>query len=58
MDMDVIDRLNATSGEVTEFPFPYPENGMREFPLDVQGRMWFVSPPNNKVGYFVVAVGR
>jgi hypothetical protein len=27
---------------------------MKEFFLDAQGRLWWGSPPNNKVGYFVV----
>jgi len=26
---------------------------MKEFFLDAQGRMWYGSGPNNKVGYFV-----
>ena len=25
---------------------------MREFFLDSQGRMWFATPTNNRVGYF------
>jgi hypothetical protein len=28
---------------------------MKEFFLDAQGRMWYGSAPNNKVGYFVPA---
>ena len=28
------------------------ENTMREFYYDSQGRMWWTSPANNKVGYF------
>jgi hypothetical protein len=28
---------------------------MREFYLDAQGRMWFGTPANNKVGYFYLA---
>jgi hypothetical protein len=31
------------------------ENTMREFILDAQGRMWFGTPANNKVGYFYLA---
>ena len=27
---------------------------MREFYLDDQGRMWFGTPANNKVGYFYI----
>jgi hypothetical protein len=26
---------------------------MKEFFLDAQGRMWYGSGPNNKVGYFI-----
>ena len=28
---------------------------MREFLPDAQGRMWWASPANNKVGYFYMA---
>jgi hypothetical protein len=28
---------------------------MRDFFMDAQGRMWFGSPVNDKVGYFYVA---
>jgi streptogramin lyase len=40
---------------VTEYPFPQAENTLREFYLDAQGRMWFGTPANNKVGYFYLA---
>jgi len=30
---------------------------MRELFLDAQGRMWFGTPPNNKVGYSTLADG-
>jgi streptogramin lyase len=53
--MDVIGRLDPATGHVTEYPFPHSENTMREFFLDSQGRMWFASPANNKVGYFFLA---
>jgi len=52
-----VGRLNPRTGEVIEYPFPYSENSMREFHLDAEGRMWFGTPPNNKVGYFVLAPG-
>jgi virginiamycin B lyase len=52
-EMDVIGRLNPKTGKVTEFPYAHPENMMKEFFLDVQGRMWYGSAPNNEVGYFV-----
>ena len=43
------------TGHVTEYPFPQSENTLREFFTDAQGRMWFGSPANNKVGYFYLA---
>jgi len=52
--MDVIGRLDPDTGEVTEFPIPHAENSMRDFFLDAQGRMWFGSPANDRVGYFYV----
>lgn len=53
--MDLIGRLNTTTGNVTEYPFPHAENTMREFFYDSKGRMWFATPANNKVGYFYLA---
>lgn len=53
--MDLIGRLNTTTGKVTEYPFPHAENTMREFFYDSKGRMWFATPANNKVGYFYLA---
>ena len=50
--MDYIGRLDPASGKVTKYPVPQSENTMREFYPDDQGRMWFGSPANNKVGYF------
>lgn len=40
-----------------EYPYPYSENMMKEFFLDSEGRMWYGSPPNNRVGYFVLKNG-
>ena len=54
---DVIGRLDTKTGKVLEYPFPQSENTMREFFLDSQGRMWFATPTNNKVGYFFLAGG-
>jgi hypothetical protein len=34
---------------------PYADNGMRDFFLDKDGRIWFGAPPNNRVGYFYLA---
>jgi len=53
--LDVVGNLDPKSGHVTEYPFPQSENTMREFYLDAQGRMWFGTPANNKVGYFYLA---
>ena len=53
--MDVIGALDPKTGRVTEYPYPHSENTMREFFTDREGRMWFGSPANNKVGYFYLA---
>jgi streptogramin lyase len=53
MDMDTIGRLDPATGAVLEFPFLYPENGIREFLPDSAGKIWFATGPNNKVGYFI-----
>ena len=53
--MDVVGRLDPKTGQVLEYPFVQSENAMREFIPDAQGRMWFGSAPNNKVGYFYLA---
>jgi virginiamycin B lyase len=53
--MDVVGRLDPDTGEVIEYPIPHAENSMRDFFLDAQGRMWFGSPANDRVGYFYLA---
>jgi virginiamycin B lyase len=53
--MDYIGRLDPATGKVTKYPVPQSENTMREFYPDDQGRMWFGTPANNKVGYFYLA---
>ena len=53
--MDVVGRLDPATGKVTEFPIPEAENSMRDFFLDDKGRIWFGSPPNNRVGYFYLS---
>ncbi len=53
--MDVIGRLDPDTGKVVEYPYPRAENSMRDFFMDDQGRMWFGSPANDKVGYFYLA---
>ena len=50
--LDVIGRLDPKTGKVVEYPFPHSENTIREFFPDSDGRMWYGSPSNNKVGYF------
>jgi len=55
--MDTVGRLDPNTGQVIEFPYPYSENMMKEFFLDSQGRMWYGSPPNNRVGYFTYQSG-
>jgi virginiamycin B lyase len=53
--MDVLARLDPKTGKVIEFPFPHSEICMREFFHDAQGRIWYGTNPNNKVGYFYLA---
>jgi streptogramin lyase len=50
--MDVLGRMDPNTGKVTEYPFPHSENTIREFFLDAQGRVWYATPSNNRVGYF------
>jgi streptogramin lyase len=50
---DVLGRLDPKTGSVVEFPLPFSGNGIRELIPDSQGRIWFGTPFNNKVGYFV-----
>ena len=53
--LDVIGHLDPKSGKIVEYPFPHSENTIREFFRDSEGRMWYGSPSNNKVGYFYLA---
>ena len=52
---DLIGRLDPATGKIQEYPLPYTDNGMRDFFPDKQGRLWFGTPPNNKIGYFYIA---
>ena len=54
-DQDLIGRLDPNTGKVIEYPFPHSEAMMREFFIDDQGRIWFATPTNNRVGYFYLA---
>jgi virginiamycin B lyase len=49
---DVIGRLDPKTGTITEYPFPHSENTIREFFPTADGKIWYGSPSNNKVGYF------
>jgi hypothetical protein len=53
--MDEMGRFDPKTGKVTEYHFPHYENCGREFFRDTQGRMWYGTSPNNKVGYFYLA---
>ena len=44
--------IDPKTPKVIEYPFPHFENCAREFFRDTQGRMWYGTSPNNKVGYF------
>jgi virginiamycin B lyase len=55
MEMDTISELDPTTGKITLYPFLFPENGMRDFFQDADGRIWWGSQANNRVGYFYLA---
>jgi virginiamycin B lyase len=54
---DELGVLDPKTGKITEYPFPHSENTIREFFRDSEGRMWYGSPSNNKVGYFYLTAG-
>ena len=51
-DDDIIGRLDPKTGVVVKYPFPHSDNGIRELNTDSDGRIWYTTPFNNKVGYF------
>ena len=53
--MDMLGRFDTKTGKVIEYPVPHAEIAMREFFRDSQGRMWYGTNPNNKVGYFLLS---
>jgi streptogramin lyase len=53
-EQDTIGRFDPKTGEVIECPNPHSEMSMREFLMDSQGRMWYASSVNNKVGYWYI----
>jgi streptogramin lyase len=56
-DNYTLGRLDPSTGKVLEYPLPYSGNGIREILQDVDGRMWFGTSFNNKVGYFISPEG-
>ena len=55
MEMDTISEMDPATGKITQYPFLFSENGMRDFFQDADGRTWFGSQANNRVGYFYLA---
>ena len=51
-NMDVLGCFDPKTGQTVEYPFPHSENTIRELIPDNEGRMWYGTPSNNKVGYF------
>lgn len=45
-------RIEAKTGTIRQYPVPYSDALMKDFFTDSKGRLWFGSPPFNKVGYF------
>jgi len=56
--LDTLGRLDPKTGKVTEYPFPHSENTIREFFPDSQGRLWYGTPSNNKVGLLLTEDGK
>jgi streptogramin lyase len=55
--MDSIGRLDPKTGQVIEYPFPFPYSqiSMKQLRLDPRSWIWWVSDSNNKVGSFYLA---
>ncbi len=51
-------QLDRATGKVIEYPFLYHENGIRDFSTDSEGRIWWGSQPNERVGYFYLATDK
>ena len=51
----MVRNFDPQTGTTVEYPFPHSENTIRELFLDSQGRMWYGSPSNDKVGYFTLS---
>jgi hypothetical protein len=52
MEMEAISEFEPATRKITIYPFLFPENGMRDFFQDAEGRIWWGSQANNRVGYF------
>ncbi|MGH9681073.1 MAG: virginiamycin B lyase family protein, partial [Candidatus Acidiferrales bacterium] len=55
LEMDTVTELDPSTGKIITYPFLFSENGMRDFFQDSEGRMWWGSQVNNRVGYFYLA---
>jgi virginiamycin B lyase len=53
-EQDTLNRLDPKTGDVIEYPYPHSEVSMREMFMDSQGRIWYASSVNNKVGYWYI----
>ena len=55
---DYLGRLDPRTGEFTKYPLPVISDiGSREMFRDSQGRLWFASPPNDKIISFMPPAG-
>ena len=52
LEMDTVTEMDPATGKLITYPFLFSENGMRDFFQDAEGRMWWGSQSNNRVGYF------
>lgn len=47
--------FDPQTGTTVEISVLHSENTIRELFLDLQGRMWYGSPSNDKVGHFALS---
>ena len=52
LEMDTVTEMDPATGKLITYPFLFSENGMRDFFQDAEGRMWWGSQSNNRIGYF------
>jgi hypothetical protein len=55
MEMYTISDLDPATWKITLDPLLFPENGVRDFFQNAEGRIWWGSQANNRVGYFYLA---